>query len=113
MTKGQPGKEVGWPDRRQIIVGHSTELLLGKKTTSVGISPAIWSLELMRMSWPFPGCPCYDVWQGNRYEPKLNLVKHSQSGFHRRCSSDSNSSLCSISVMSSFFKQKRKNSTSL
>ena len=25
--KGQPGKEVGWPDRQQVMVGHSTELL--------------------------------------------------------------------------------------
>ena len=57
----------------------------------------MWSLELM--SWPFPGCPCYDVWQGNRYEPELNLVKNIVSqAFHLRCSSDSHCSLRSISV---------------
>ena len=27
--KGQPGKEVGWSDRQQMMVGHSTELLQG------------------------------------------------------------------------------------
>ena len=43
----------------------------GIETISVGVSATIWSLELMRVSWPFPGRPCYDVWQGNRYEPEL------------------------------------------
>ena len=45
-----------------MMVGHSTVLLQGEKTISVGVSTAIWSLELMRVSWPFPGCLCYDVW---------------------------------------------------
>ena len=46
-TKGQPGKEVGWPDRRQMMVGHSTDK--GKETITVGVSPTILSLELMRV----------------------------------------------------------------
>ena len=75
------------------MVGHSTELLQEEKTISVGVSATIWSLGLMRVSWPFPGCPCHNVlWKPIRTfdpRPHLDLRPSTRSRLYSRPSTKS------------------------